>query len=74
MTTDFTRESFTRPARNGDEVDAFAADHRAHGYHAGERAGVKARASLNAAGITAASPDRLDPEAEQIAREEHWDR
>lgn len=45
MTTDFTRESFTRPTRNGDEVGAFAADHRQHGYHAGERAGIKARAN-----------------------------
>jgi ribosomal protein L37AE/L43A len=30
------------------------------------------RASLAAAGVTAASPDRLDAEAERLAREERW--
>lgn len=32
-----------RPATSGDEVDAFAADHRVQGFRPGERAAVKAR-------------------------------
>jgi hypothetical protein len=31
-----------RPARNGDEVDAFAADHRAVAWRPGERRAIKA--------------------------------
>jgi hypothetical protein len=30
------------------------------------------RAELTAAGVTATSPDRLDADAERLAREERW--
>jgi hypothetical protein len=41
-----TRQSITRrPARNGDEVDAFAASRGLDSYRSGQRAAIKARAS-----------------------------
>jgi hypothetical protein len=40
------RQSTTRrPRRNGDEMDAFAADHRLAGYRPGQRAAIRARSA-----------------------------
>jgi hypothetical protein len=32
-----------RPARGGDEVDAFSSNHKLHGYNHGDRAKIKTR-------------------------------
>lgn len=38
-----TEHMHRRPRRTADEVDAFSALHRAHGYRPGQRAGIKRR-------------------------------
>lgn len=36
-----TERIYGRPRTNGDEVDAFASNHRLHGYRPGQRARIK---------------------------------
>ncbi len=45
MNSNIGHEAIRRPAKNGDEQDAFALNHRIHGFRAGERASIKSRAS-----------------------------